>query len=71
VTPQAPQKLSAHSANLERILDSAQDAVFALAHSGNVVFWNPETEQIFGYTQEEAMGAELANLIVPKQYRRF
>ena len=71
MTPQAPQKLSAHSANLERILDSAQDAVFALDHSGNVVFWNPEAERIFGYTQEEAMGAELASLIVPKQYRRF
>jgi EAL domain-containing protein (putative c-di-GMP-specific phosphodiesterase class I) len=36
---------------------------------GRVVDWNPAAEQTFGYTRDEAVGRELAELIVPPEYR--
>ena len=71
MSPQVQASLGTDNTNLNRILDSAQDAVFALDYSGRVVFWNPQAERIFGYPEAEAMGAELAGLIIPNQYQRF
>ena len=35
---------------------------------GCIAFWNPAAENIFGYTNQEAMGQKLHNLIAPQQY---
>jgi diguanylate cyclase (GGDEF)-like protein/PAS domain S-box-containing protein len=34
---------------------------------GNVTFWNPAAEQLFGYSQEEILGKELHRLVVPEE----
>ncbi|MFY3383459.1 PAS domain S-box protein [Paracidovorax sp. MALMAid1276] len=41
------------------------DALLVLSHEGVVQEWNPAAELIFGYTQEEARGRSLLELIVP------
>lgn len=41
------------------------DALLVLSREGLVQEWNPAAEQIFGYTQAEARGRSLLELIVP------
>ena len=41
------------------------DAVIAVSPKGNILFWNPGAERIFGYSRQEAVGARLDDLIVP------
>jgi PAS domain S-box-containing protein len=51
--------------DLSRLLwDENPDAVLAVSSLGTVVFWSRAAETIFGYTQEEAMGRPLNDLIM-------
>ncbi|MDQ1815980.1 PAS domain S-box protein [Massilia sp. CCM 9210] len=69
------QRLSAEAtlrANEERIrtiISSSFSAFISTDASGMVVDWNPSAERTFGWTREEALGRELATLIVPESYR--
>jgi PAS domain S-box-containing protein len=47
------------------ILDVALDCVILMDESGRIVQFNPAAERTFGYTAAEAVGAPLAELIVP------
>jgi diguanylate cyclase (GGDEF)-like protein/PAS domain S-box-containing protein len=51
------------------ILDAALDCIVVMGTDGRVVDWNRAAEQTFGYSREEAMGKELAELIVPPEMR--
>jgi diguanylate cyclase (GGDEF)-like protein/PAS domain S-box-containing protein len=51
------------------ILDAALDCIVVMGTDGNVVDWNPAAEQTFGYSREEALGREVAELIVPPELR--
>ena len=52
------------------ILDTALDAVIAMDHLGVITEFNPAAERAFGYQKEEAVGRELADLIIPPDLRR-
>jgi PAS domain S-box-containing protein len=51
------------------ILEIAHDAFVTLDSEGCVLDWNPRAEELFGYSREEALGSEAAQLIVPERYR--
>ena len=51
------------------ILDSAQDGIISIDHTGVILEFNPAAERIFGYTREQVMGKEMAALIVPPSLR--
>lgn len=51
------------------ILESALDSVITIDRSGCVTEWNPAAQRTFGYTREQALGQELAALIVPERLR--
>jgi diguanylate cyclase (GGDEF)-like protein/PAS domain S-box-containing protein len=51
------------------ILDAALDCIVVMGTDGRVVDWNPAAEQTFGYSRNEAVGSELAELIVPPEMR--
>jgi diguanylate cyclase (GGDEF)-like protein/PAS domain S-box-containing protein len=51
------------------ILDAALDCIVVVATDGRVVDWNPAAERTFGYSREEALGREVAELIVPPEMR--
>jgi PAS domain S-box-containing protein len=55
-------------ARLRGITDSAQDAILMMDPRGEISFWNPAAESIFGYSAEEAMGKNLHQLLVPERY---
>ncbi len=52
------------------ILDSALDAVISMDHHGVITEFNPAAERAFGYTKEQAIGRELAELIIPRDLRQ-
>jgi diguanylate cyclase (GGDEF)-like protein/PAS domain S-box-containing protein len=49
------------------ILNAALDCIVVMACDGRVVEWNPAAEETFGYSREQAVGRELAELIVPPE----
>lgn len=50
------------------IMDAVRDAVIILDNKGCIAFWNIAAEQLFGYSEEEALGRELHRLLVPDEY---
>lgn len=55
---------------LESLFDRALDAVVGMDVAGRVTAWNGAAEQIFGWTRNEAIGADMGDLIVPPQHRK-
>jgi PAS domain S-box-containing protein len=55
--------------SVQAILGIADNAFVSLDVDGRVLEWNPRAEELFGYSREEALGAILADLIVPDRYR--
>ncbi|MEO7719677.1 MAG: PAS domain S-box protein [Capsulimonas sp.] len=51
------------------VMESALDSIITIDTEGNVVDWNPASERTFGYEKAEALGRELAMLIVPPDFR--
>ena len=48
---------------------AAQDAIIMMDNKGRIAFWNEAAQRIFGYTEREAQGKKLHELIVPEPYR--
>jgi PAS domain S-box-containing protein len=51
------------------VLTASLDCVIGMDHEGEVVEFNAAAERLFGYSREEALGRELAELIVPEELR--
>jgi len=51
------------------IIEAAHDAVIVMDALGSVRVWNRAAEELFGYAREEAVGREVADLIVPGPLR--
>ncbi len=51
------------------ILETALDAVIAMDHRGVISEFNPAAVRTFGYTRDEAVGRELAELMIPAALR--
>lgn len=49
--------------------NSALDAVILINSKGNIEFWNPAAEKIFGYTKEEVFNKNVHSLLIPEKYR--
>jgi PAS domain S-box-containing protein len=53
----------------ELILERAPSAVISLDERGVITYWNRSAEKAFRIPREEAIGRELAELIIPERYR--
>ncbi|MDP1667264.1 MAG: PAS domain S-box protein [Methylobacter sp.] len=62
-------ELQKNSARTQLLLGSALDGIISMDHNGKVIGWNAQAEHIFGYSSEQAIGCELADLIIPPAYR--
>lgn len=59
-----------HSEEKNRlIMNSALDAIICMDVEGNVTFWNPSAEKIFGWLSNEIIGQKLSNYIIPENFR--
>jgi PAS domain S-box-containing protein len=52
------------------LLNASLDAVIAMDHEGRIGEFNPAAERIFGYARGQALGRQLADLIVPERLRQ-
>ena len=51
------------------LLDSALDCIISMDAKGRVLEFNRAAERVFGYSRDEALGQELASLIIPPALR--
>jgi len=63
------QSLTNSEKKLQSVIDSALDAVIIINQNGIITEWNDQSENIFGWKREEAIGVRLSNTIIPPKYR--
>src|SRR5256885_2500906 len=51
------------------ILENALDCIITMDSAGRIGEFNPAAERAFGFSREEAIGKELADLIIPSRMR--
>ena len=56
-------------ARFAAVVQTALDCIVGMDHEGRVTEWNPAAEQTFGYSRDDAMGQEMASLIIPPALR--
>jgi PAS domain S-box-containing protein len=66
---QAEAEVRASESRLRAMLAAALDAVVTMDHRGRVLGWNHAAEATFGYLEHEAVGRDMADLIVPRSLR--
>ena len=66
---QAEQALRESEARKSAMFETALDGIVSIDHEGRVVEFNPAAERTFGYRRAEALGKELAELIIPPRLR--
>lgn len=55
--------------HLGRVIDSTYDAYVAINEEGIVVGWNSSAEKMFGHLRQNAIGKDLATLMIPERLR--
>ncbi len=65
----AERSLDQVTQRLQALSATANDAVITIGEDSRVVDWNAAAERMFGWRREEAIGSDLAELIVPPAHR--
>jgi PAS domain S-box-containing protein len=65
----AEKALQESEARKAAILESALDCIVSMDEQGRIVEVNAAAEKIFGYKREEMVGKDMAELIIPSQFR--
>jgi len=65
----AQQRLIESEALNSAILNAAIDAVISIDGEGRILEFNPSAAQTFGIVREQAIGRELASLLIPERLR--
>lgn len=55
---------------MRKIIDHALDAIITIDHESKILEWNKQAEEIFGWTCDEAVGENMAGMIIPPEYRK-
>ncbi len=58
-----------HYLHLRQIIETAQAAFITIDRSGTITDWNRKAEEMFGWTEKEAVGRVLGDMIVPPALR--
>jgi PAS domain S-box-containing protein len=56
------------SETIKKIAECAKDAIIMMGPKGEISFWNPAAERIFGYSRNEAIGKHLHTLLASKRF---
>jgi PAS domain S-box-containing protein len=63
------EAMRASEALKRAVVDSALDCVITIDHRGLVTGFNPAAQRTFGYSEADAVGRELAELVIPPSLR--
>jgi two-component system cell cycle sensor histidine kinase/response regulator CckA len=66
---QAEQALGESQARQGAMIEAALDAIVSTDHAGRVLEFNPAAERIFGLKRADALGHDMADLIIPPRLR--
>jgi PAS domain S-box-containing protein len=66
----AEAEVHASESRLRAMLEAALDAVVTMDSGGRVIGWNQAAAAVFGYHASEAIGRDMAELIVPPRLRQ-
>jgi PAS domain S-box-containing protein len=65
----ARDALAAAEERTRLIVETALDAVVTMDSASVITGWNPQAEQVFGWTRDEAVGRTVEATIMPERYR--
>ncbi len=65
----AQRELEVQKAYLEKLFESAPEAIIVLDETGGIARMNDEFTRMFGWRRDEALGRRVADLIVPEDRR--
>ncbi len=68
VIRQSQERLQVSEAKYSGIVSTAADAIISIDENQRITLFNEGAEQIFGYTQTEALGAQL-EILIPERLR--
>lgn len=68
---QREQQLRENEEMLRSITDSANDAIVMVDCNALVRFWNPSAEKILGFKEQEILGKNFFDLLVPDEYKKM
>jgi PAS domain S-box-containing protein len=54
---------------LDLLLHTALDAVIVMSADGTIAEWNERSAEMFGWSRDEAVGRNMAELIIPERHR--
>jgi len=63
--------VSEDAARIRALMNASHDALIQMDTNGNIIGWSSRAQVTFGWTNKEAMGQELVNLIVPPQFHNL
>lgn len=66
---EAEEGLKKSERKLRGITTNAQDGIIMMDNAGCISFWNPAAEKMFGWSEADALGKEVHDLIAPDRYR--
>jgi PAS domain S-box-containing protein len=66
---QALQALRDSEFRTRMIVETALDAFIAMDNHGTIIDWNAQAAATFGWAEEEALGKQLVELIIPPRFR--
>ncbi|MBF0402042.1 MAG: PAS domain S-box protein [Magnetococcales bacterium] len=66
----ATVQLRRNEKRLRAILDTAMDAIVSIDSKGHILEFNPAAEKIFGFSKNEVMGRDIADTIIPPEWRQ-
>jgi len=66
---QAEKALLQEREQSRRIINTARDAFVSMDADGVISDWNPLAQEMFGWSREKALGRNLAETIIPEEFR--
>ncbi len=66
---EAEDELRESEARKSSILEAALDCIITMDEHGRIVEFNPAAEKVFGFHKSDVIGVELAETIIPAEYR--
>jgi len=66
---QVEEALQREQKQTRQIIDTARDAFVGMDADGLITDWNPQAEEMFGWSRKEALGKAVSETIIPEQFR--